>query len=56
MTPAHMAEQKPRSSAESEALGMELAAIRERIRAELGERDASYIRRIVALQRTLEAS
>jgi linoleoyl-CoA desaturase len=37
-------------------LGAELAAIRARVRADLGERDARYIRRIVRLQRLAEAS
>jgi len=44
------------SKAEIEALGEALAAIRERIRAELGERDARYIRRVVAVQRMSEVA
>jgi fatty acid desaturase len=44
----------PLSSQQIEAFGAELAAIRERVVAELGERDASYIRRILALQRRAE--
>ncbi len=37
-----------------EDLGAELDAIRERVLADLGEEDATYIRRVVRLQRTLE--
>ncbi len=37
-----------------EALGQELDALRNRVRAELGERDAQYIRRVIAAQRGLE--
>src|SRR4051812_7631357 len=44
----------PLSSQQIEAFGAELAAIRERVVAELGERDASYIRRILASQRRAE--
>jgi linoleoyl-CoA desaturase len=50
------AQQKPHSAAQVEALGAELAAIRDRIRSELGERDARYIRRVLALQRFAEAT
>jgi NADPH-dependent stearoyl-CoA 9-desaturase len=37
------------------ALGAELDAIRDEILADLGERDARYIRRVIGAQRTLEA-
>lgn len=37
-----------------EAFGAELDAIRERVVANLGERDADYIRRLVKVQRGLE--
>jgi NADPH-dependent stearoyl-CoA 9-desaturase len=37
-----------------EAIGVELDAIRERILADRGERDAAYIRRVIAVQRALE--
>ena len=37
-----------------DAFGQELDAIRERVIAELGERDASYIRRVIKAQRGLE--
>ena len=37
-----------------EAIGAELDAIRERIIASRGERDAAYIRRVIAVQRALE--
>ncbi|HLI32346.1 MAG TPA: acyl-CoA desaturase [Solirubrobacteraceae bacterium] len=40
--------------AQIERFGRELDALRERVRADLGERDANYIRRMIALQRTLE--
>jgi NADPH-dependent stearoyl-CoA 9-desaturase len=43
-------------AAQLEALGAELAAIRERIRAELGEREARYIRRVVLVQRASEVA
>jgi len=39
-----------------DAFGRELDAIRERVLADLGERDAAYIRRIIKAQRGLEAS
>ena len=42
------------SAAQLEAFGAELAAIRERVRAQLGEQDARYIRDIVALARRSE--
>ena len=38
----------------AEAFGRELDAIRERVIADLGERDATYIRRVIKAQRTLE--
>ena len=38
----------------TDTLRAELAAIRERVRGELGERDARYIRRVLALQRSAE--
>ncbi len=44
------------TSDQLEAFGAELAALRERVRSELGERDARYIRRILALQRAAELS
>jgi linoleoyl-CoA desaturase len=37
-----------------EAIGRELDAIRERVIASRGERDAAYIRRVIAVQRALE--
>lgn len=37
-----------------EAFGAELEAIRRRVRADLGERDAQYVRRILRLQKRLE--
>ena len=37
-----------------EAIGAELDAIRERIIQSRGERDAAYIRRVIAAQRALE--
>ena len=37
-----------------ESFGRELDAIRQRVRADLGERDARYIRRVIKVQRTLE--
>src|SRR3954465_5624585 len=37
-----------------EAIGVELDAIRERILESRGERDAAYIRRVIAVQRALE--
>jgi linoleoyl-CoA desaturase len=37
-----------------EQLGEELDALRNRVRADLGDRDADYIRRMIALQRGLE--
>jgi fatty acid desaturase len=40
----------------TDTLAAELAAIRERVRGELGERDARYIRRVLALQRTAEVA
>jgi fatty acid desaturase len=39
----------------AEAFGRELDAIRERVVADLGERDATYIRRVIKAQRALEA-
>ncbi|HST43058.1 MAG TPA: acyl-CoA desaturase [Conexibacter sp.] len=39
-----------------DAIARELDAIREQVRADLGERDAAYIRRVVDVQRVLEAS
>jgi fatty acid desaturase len=51
-----MVQQEALSPEVSAALGAGLAALRDRIRGELGERDASYIRRIVAMQRSAELS
>src|SRR5579885_3139570 len=46
---------KPQMSEEqTEALGRELDELRNRVMAELGERDAAYIRRIITTQRGLE--
>lgn len=42
------------TSAEVEALGKELDALRERIRADLGEKDVAHIKKIIRLQRRLE--
>src|ERR1700730_17256466 len=39
---------------QTEAFGAELDALKERIMADLGERDATYIRRVIKAQRTLE--
>ncbi|MCP9273573.1 fatty acid desaturase [Mycolicibacterium sp. CAU 1645] len=39
---------------QADAFGAELDAIRERVIADLGERDATYIRKIIKAQRTLE--
>ena len=39
---------------QADAFGRELDAIRERVIADLGERDASYIRNVIKAQRTLE--
>ncbi|MES1943316.1 fatty acid desaturase [Salinisphaera sp. PC39] len=39
-----------------EALGAELDAIRQRVTDDLGERDASYIRRVIRVQRGLEVA
>ena len=41
---------------QTEAFGRELDAIRERVIADLGERDADYIRRVIKAQRTLEVT
>jgi NADPH-dependent stearoyl-CoA 9-desaturase len=38
---------------QAEAFGRELDALKERVIADLGERDATYIRRIIKTQRTL---
>jgi NADPH-dependent stearoyl-CoA 9-desaturase len=40
---------------QAEAFGRELDALKERVLADLGERDATYIRRIIKAQRALEA-
>ena len=42
------------TSSDIEALGNELDSIRSDIEESLGERDASYIRRTIKFQRTLE--
>src|SRR5689334_23882875 len=39
---------------QADAFGRELDAIKERVMAELGERDADYIRRVIKAQRALE--
>ena len=39
-----------------ESFGEELDAIRERVVADLGERDASYIRKVIRAQRGLEVA
>ena len=39
---------------QADAFGRELDAIRERVMADLGERDANYIRRVIKAQRALE--
>ena len=50
-----MPTQHPHLTAEqTEALGKELDELRNRVMADLGERDATYIRRIIAAQRALE--
>ncbi len=43
------------TSSDLDALARELDAIRDDVRASLGERDAAYIRRVIATQRALEA-
>jgi linoleoyl-CoA desaturase len=43
------------SPADLGAIARELDAIRDEVRADLGERDAAYIRRVIATQRHLEA-
>jgi linoleoyl-CoA desaturase len=50
------AQQDGPSETDIEALGEALAAIRERVRGELGERDARYIYRVVAVQRMSEVA
>ena len=42
------------SDADTEALGVELDAIRSDVEESLGERDAAYIRRTIKFQRTLD--
>ena len=42
------------TSEQAEAFGRELDAIKERVMADLGERDADYIRRVIKAQRALE--
>src|ERR1700747_2182577 len=44
------------SAADIESLGRELDAIRQQVLDTRGERDATYIRRVITAQRTLEAS
>ncbi|MDQ6606919.1 MAG: acyl-CoA desaturase [Actinomycetota bacterium] len=44
------------TEAQIEALGNELDELRNRVRADLGERDAEYIRRMIAAQRGLEVT
>src|SRR5437762_5382177 len=39
---------------QAEAFGQELDALKERVLADLGERDATYIRRVIKAQRALE--
>ena len=39
---------------QAEAFGRELDELKERVIADLGERDATYIRRMIKAQRTLE--
>ena len=56
MSPVRKAQQTLHSAAQVEALGAELAALRDRIRSELGERDARYIRRVLELQRFAEVA
>jgi NADPH-dependent stearoyl-CoA 9-desaturase len=41
---------------QTEAFGRELDALKERVLADLGERDATYIRRVIKAQRALEAT
>jgi fatty acid desaturase len=41
---------------QADALGRELDAIKERVMADLGEKDADYIRRVIKAQRALELS
>ncbi|HME48869.1 acyl-CoA desaturase [Mycobacterium sp.] len=42
------------TSKQSEAFGREVDALKERVLADLGERDATYIRRVIKAQRALE--
>src|SRR5438270_8382015 len=52
-----MATTKPDLTPEQiEALGRELDELRNRVRADLGERDAEYIRRVIKAQRGLEVA
>ena len=39
---------------QADAFGRELDAIKERVMADLGQRDADYIRRVIKTQRALE--
>ena len=39
---------------QADAFGRELDAIKERVMADLGEKDAEYIRRVIKTQRALE--
>ena len=41
---------------QADAFGRELDAIKERVMADLGQRDADYIRRVIKTQRALEVS
>ncbi len=44
------------TSEQADAFGRELDAIKERVMADLGQRDADYIRRVIKTQRALEVS
>src|SRR5512139_1270910 len=52
----HMSEHKTLTPEQLEAFGAEMDAIRQRVIAELGEEDATYIRDVVKAQRALEVT
>jgi NADPH-dependent stearoyl-CoA 9-desaturase len=54
MNPTHVAEKTMLSAEELEGFAAELDAIGRRVREEVGESDARYLRRVVALQRSAE--
>jgi NADPH-dependent stearoyl-CoA 9-desaturase len=54
--PAPRSKRHGLTAAEVEAFGRELDALRERVLAQLGEEDATYIRRLIRVQKTLDLS